>query len=375
MKLGRLLFFCNTRIPSEKANAKQIANMCENFPKHTEFIFITPSRYQSNENLKETSYKEFYGFQKPLHKEIKFFDELHPLVRKLKLSRFILILRSIYNAIWLNLFKAKHDIIYTREILVALMLFKMGAKVVYEAHRIEGQISGQAFSKIKKIFGAEVFNLPVISIGANLQKKYISLGFKKVEVAHNAASIQKSSCYNHQSHFDALYTGHLYKEKGFDLVLEAARDLPHIRFAVVGGLKEDINFYKKIAQTKNVHNLHFFGYVNPNKVMDFQVSAKCLLLPQKDETAESPLKLFEYMASKVPIVASGTQPIREILNHDNSYLFEPNDLENFKAQIVKCLKEEAQSQKIANNAYVEFKEKYTWERRAKKVIDLIKEKF
>ena len=61
--------------------------------------------------------------------------------------------------------------------------------------------------------------------------------------------------------------------------------------------------------------------------------ADVLVLPNsakdKMNLYTSPIKMFEYMASKRPIVASSLPSIKEILSdQDNAILFNPNDPRN-----------------------------------------------
>ena len=80
----------------------------------------------------------------------------------------------------------------------------------------------------------------------------------------------------------------------------------------------------------------------------------------------SPLKIFEYMSHKKPIIASDLSVIREILNEKNSILVEYNNIELWVNSINK-LKDYDLRKKIAKNAFNDFKN-YTWKRRASMVL-------
>jgi len=85
----------------------------------------------------------------------------------------------------------------------------------------------------------------------------------------------------------------------------------------------------------------------------------------------SPLKMFEYMASQRPIVATNLPSTREVLNENNAVLVEPDDSEKLAKGIKKVLDNKELSQKIAEQAYLDVK-KYTWEKRVKDIIKLLK---
>jgi glycosyltransferase involved in cell wall biosynthesis len=85
----------------------------------------------------------------------------------------------------------------------------------------------------------------------------------------------------------------------------------------------------------------------------------------------SPLKMFEYMASKRPIVASRLPAIEEILtDNQNALLGEPGCPEDIAKNIETALSNTELSTKIASRAYTGVQE-HTWEKRARRILNLI----
>ena len=78
-------------------------------------------------------------------------------------------------------------------------------------------------------------------------------------------------------------------------------------------------------------------------------------------------KLFEYMASRRPIVASNLPSLREILNDRNSILVKPDDSESFAEGIKKLINNNEIGEKIADNAWTDV-QNYTWAKRAVSII-------
>ncbi|MEK7179313.1 MAG: glycosyltransferase, partial [Patescibacteria group bacterium] len=84
----------------------------------------------------------------------------------------------------------------------------------------------------------------------------------------------------------------------------------------------------------------------------------------------SPIKLFEYMASGRPIVASSLPSIREILNEQNAFLVQPDNPEDLKRGIEKALGDAAVARQCAARAREDVRP-YTWEKRAEAMLGFI----
>jgi glycosyltransferase involved in cell wall biosynthesis len=87
----------------------------------------------------------------------------------------------------------------------------------------------------------------------------------------------------------------------------------------------------------------------------------------------SPLKMFEYMASKRPIIATNLPSIKEILNDSNSLLINPGAPEELVNAIEKLKLDKNLGQKLSDQAYQDAL-KYTWFKRVENIIKFIKSK-
>jgi glycosyltransferase involved in cell wall biosynthesis len=81
----------------------------------------------------------------------------------------------------------------------------------------------------------------------------------------------------------------------------------------------------------------------------------------------SPLKLFEYMASGRPIVASDLPSLREVLRDgENALLAEPGNAAALTRGILRIKNDAALGERLARQA-VEDVRQYTWARRAERL--------
>jgi glycosyltransferase involved in cell wall biosynthesis len=84
----------------------------------------------------------------------------------------------------------------------------------------------------------------------------------------------------------------------------------------------------------------------------------------------SPLKLFEYMAARKPIVASDLPVIREVVEHgDTAWLCSPDDDEAWVQALTRLHAEPEMAKSLASNAYALWQRHYTWDARAAAIRD------
>ena len=85
----------------------------------------------------------------------------------------------------------------------------------------------------------------------------------------------------------------------------------------------------------------------------------------------SPLKLFEYMAAGVPIVASRLPSLGEVLRHDeNGWLVEPGDPVALAEGIDEVLSDGDRSASLARQAAVDV-QRYSWSNRGAQILDAL----
>jgi glycosyltransferase involved in cell wall biosynthesis len=143
----------------------------------------------------------------------------------------------------------------------------------------------------------------------------------------------------------------------------------------MGGVDQELaTFKKKYASGR----AHVIGFQPREKIAALLKSADVLVLPNSANPKisalyTSPLKLFQYMASGVPIVASDLPSIREILTDENAFWFLPDDPRSLALQIEYVLSQPELAHMKAARAKDDVK-KYTWDARAKNILAFIAEK-
>ena len=171
------------------------------------------------------------------------------------------------------------------------------------------------------------------------------------------------------------YSGHLYKDRGIELIIKAAQRNPEFEFYLAGGFKKDIEKYKNIVREINIGNIHFLGILPFSDIPAFLKACDYLIMPYSKtlNTIQScsPLKLFEYMAAGKVIITSNIPTILEVLNQNNSLIFEADDYSELQEILNKIKKKEIDESKLIKNVLEDVKQ-FSWDKRAKYILEIFK---
>lgn len=161
----------------------------------------------------------------------------------------------------------------------------------------------------------------------------------------------------------AVYTGSVSRLKGLHYVYAAAEALPHVQFVCAGRVVGDAG--------EPPANVQLLGHRDQGELPALLRAADVLVLPHPDnDFSQSPLKLFEYMASGTPIVSTRLASICEVLTEHNSFLVAPNSADALAAGITEVLEDPAGAAARAAVAREDVAA-HTWEARGKTIAEFI----
>jgi len=171
-------------------------------------------------------------------------------------------------------------------------------------------------------------------------------------------------------------------EKGVPELIEAMAHLPSVNgkrplLLCVGGPMSVVQGYLDRADSIEIprQTLRFVDHVPTSEVPRVMKACDVCTIPwprtEFSAYYTSPLKLFEYMAAGVPIVASDLPSLREILRHgENAWLVQPGDPPALAEGIRTLLSDQSLAEQLAKAARRDV-QKHTWENRAAHIIELI----
>ena len=166
-------------------------------------------------------------------------------------------------------------------------------------------------------------------------------------------------------------------EKGIPQIIEALQyiESENIKLLCVGGPLDNVEGYYNIAEKYNIdkNKLIFVDRLPVSELYKYISASSILLMPfpytEHYAYFMSPLKMFEYMASKRPIIATKLPSIMEVLeDKKNAILCEPDDPNDLASKIKWVLHNDCDE--IVYQAYMDV-QKYTWEKRVKSIISWI----
>lgn len=363
------------------AHTIQVAKMAQALSqKLKNFELVTSGDIQSVWRGMDAEFQDWYGLhcnfklvRLPIRKRINY-----PFPQDFHSPRYFKL------AILYTCFKSP-SLVYTRSPKIVELLLSVGIPVLWEKHE-----SIHENSPSRKFFTDKNF-VGFITISSSLAEDYIKYGLSRNKslVAHSAVDIKSFLPYQTkdlarqklslpQNEKIILYSGHLYEYKGIPTLLETARLTPEYKFVLVGGWADDIKRVEEDCKKLSLNNVHIVGHVLQSQLASYLYAADVLILPTskswKLAEGTSPLKLFEYMVTKRPIVASALPNIITVLrDRENALLVEPDEPLAFKEAIVNLFKNPSLASSIAERAFQEV-QNFTWDKRAERVLQFAAEK-
>jgi len=377
----KINYIANIRLPTEKAHGIQIMKMCEAFadlghevklivPTRKNFIKEDPFHYYSvkgNFNIKYLSIPDTvmfgrigFWFQNCLFAEVATFY-------------------TFFN---------RADLIYTRDEIIAAYI-GLFSKTIYEIHQARFNfLTALAFKFSNKII--------VISNGLKEFLKKRGVRDKKIIIARDAVdaeefknlTLAEDTRKSINLTFENIIVSYIGKfttmseEKGIEQMIEAFVKVfeayPNARLLLVGANEEEKIATEKIIRKNSLPNGIIVLTHKPRMEAYALMKASNILLMYYPNTEHyrlymSPLKLFEYMASGVPIISSDLESLREIVSDKTIYFAETDNSAKLSETILKVLDNKEEREEKAMKALEEVTQ-HSWSKRAQKILQSIYEK-
>lgn len=381
-----IFYISSSSFPSRRANAVHVMNMCKalNNLSHRVNLFIRSEskdcrnfiydNYEIDPKLINIIQTKFL-----FKRGTELFIAFKALIKYLfldisKKNSITIISRNIFAAFFLSLLHKK-KIIYETHILEAGIIRKIIQKMLLKKNNIITVVISEALKKILlSNYDPKGSNIKVYHDAAFNGGSPLTHDIKVIKRKNFFSNFKKADNFS----YFVGYFGHLYPGRGIEIIQKLAAKKSDILFLVFGGQEEDINKYKK---NNKLSNLIFMGHLPPKNVKFAMSIMDVLLMPYQQKVSVSlksvntaswmsPIKMFEYMSVGTPIISSDLQVLKEVLiDRHNSLLVKPDDIIEWLTALNLLIKDKNLAVRLGSNAYREFIEKYTWEIRAKRMLE------
>lgn len=363
------IFATRSQLPASKANAVQSIHMALSLGKRFEQfqpIFLT----QEKDPIPDTYFAPFKANAPNKLKLIK-------LSAKTEWSHKYVIqfLRHFQKC-------APSTIVYTRSTRIAWAACKANRNCILELHdplipiriralnsmfskgNLKGIVATTTRLKNDIIEATNISSCKVTVFGGAACKEYI-------EVTHIENDLIDTAKFN------VAYSGSALVGKGLEIVLKCAALAPKIAFHIIG---PSIKEAKKLGPISS--NLTFHGFKQGEAIIGLLKQMNALLLPNQKSVIigsgadigkhTSPLKLFEYMSTGTPIIASNLPIFHETLSHKkNALLCRSNSPDDFCRKIEELQQDTALAIQLGKTAQENFLNNYTWDHRVDHIVQFI----
>jgi len=377
-KTLNIAYITNTRFPTERGQGVQIARNIDSLQLHGHKVtLIVPSRKQTSQIQNISNLKKWYDLSTNI--AIKYINVPQP--HHSKISRLTFWLSSLLFTIKCT-FLLKQlipDLIYTRDDFIAGIFGFLRYKTFYEGH----------FEPEKGSWGHVLFlkfASGVISNTKALHKRYQLLGINRKKLLYlpngvKSSWLKQKPTQSLRKRFKltpkqklVVYAGNLYHWKGVNILAKATRYLPsHIQVIIIGGLKEDQKQLRDLIKSIRSNQITLVPHQSQSKLVSSLASADVLILPNSSKDIHSkhytaPLKLFEYMALRKPVVASKIPSLQSLVTRKEVIFVKPDDPQALADGIKIAL-----TQNQTKHIHQAFKlaSQHTWEKRAAKLTQFL----
>lgn len=174
---------------------------------------------------------------------------------------------------------------------------------------------------------------------------------------------------------DLIYIGGISAERGLFEMIKIANERPSIKISLCGRFISSEE-EKKANQMMKYDNIKFKGMLNRKEIQRELEKAKIglVLLEKNERFSESlPIKMFEYMAAGIPVIATEFKLWENIINESSAGLcLDPKDTNDIIKNIEMLLSNSSLMKQMGDSGRNYVTEKYNWENEEKKLLNLYK---
>ncbi|HEY8366026.1 MAG TPA: glycosyltransferase family 4 protein [Bacteroidia bacterium] len=261
---------------------------------------------------------------------------------------------------------------------IALKLKAKGKKVIFDSHEdLPRQIMGKYW--IPKLFRSLVSNAfefyenyvvskidGVVAATPIIRDRFLKVNSNVVDVNNFPllGEFSEEPDFSHPKKEQVCYVGGLAEVRGISYLVKSMVHLPNLRLKL-GGFFSPESYHDVIKSLPGYDKVDFLGMLNREQVKNLLASSKVglvTLLPTPNILDSQPIKLFEYMAAGLPVVASDFPLWRKIIDDaECGICVDPHNPTQIADAIKKITTNPDLARKMGESGRNMVVEKYNWE--------------
>lgn len=268
---------------------------------------------------------------------------------------------------------------------IGLKLKKMGKKVIFDAHEdlpnqlLEKPYLNQFLLKIlSKVayyyesYSAKKFDA-IITATPFIREKFLAYNPKTIDI-NNFPKLSEFPPHTQTKRDNTIvYIGEIAHVRGIKEMVKSLRYMPDIRLNLGGNFCEPEveSEVKSYSEWNQVNELGFLNRYEVSHLLSQSIAGLVTLHPTRSYIDSLPVKMFEYMASSLPMIASDFPLWRSIITEAQCGIcVDPLDPKAIAEAIQWIVDHPSEAEIMGKNGLNAVQKKYNWEHEEKKLLTL-----
>ncbi len=384
----RIAYINHGRFPTEKAYGSQIAQVCQAMADLGNAVTLVSPTFR---NPIAVSGSEYYGISGTVEeRHLPHFDAFRSWYVPGKLA-FVVSMFSYARSVLAHVVSRNYELLYVRSPLLLARAVGSGIPTVIELHDIP-RIFRKSF--VRCCNRCRV----VVALTSPMRQELIAIGVRPEKIRVESDGVDLRRFADHSPPLEAKsqwpkrfpqdrpvmgYVGTLTTRetlsKGVEDMVNAAAELKEknvkIFTWIVGGPERAVEELRQRAMHLGLTDaeIGFEGRIDASRVSSALWACDLCVYPAPASRHSyfmrdtSPLKLFEYMASRRPIVCADIPPVRDVVDERSVLFYQPGNAAMLAEQIGRVLGDPQEAQKRVRFA-AETVQKHDWRMRMERIL-------